>query len=799
MKIQPKKGKIKSIITITILIILLLLLIFSEDIVKLQNKNKVGLLENTAQAGYTTTIGDKTYDITNVIAENANIPTISAGMIPVKYDGTYWEITTKNDAEWYDYVSGKPAYMMLNDGVYQSELIRDMEGKKLVEENIGAQIQDSELGTIFMWIPRFEINEDSEEIKYIKDVGIAEEGWKIPELFMYKQKLETAPDFLLTGVWVEKEVDTSYSSKITEMNKEDGIYGFIANTKITQITLDEITSLQMYVNNYAYSNIITEADNLSRIILKIINDNNQDPIKAKGEYNKDTGIITVQVTYSKYGIKQILLEQTQELTFTKSNGIVTVDIIDIEDGKYTITIIDNNANKKKLKIQVISKLYAVLYTDGTLAFGKTEKLLSSKNVSVNYGDISDKETGWAPLWYSKRSTITTVEFVNKIKPVSTAYWFYNCSKLTTINNINKLDTSNVTNMAWMFSNCSGLTSLNLSNFDTSNVTTMWGIFYGCSGLTSLDVGNFDTSNVTDMSNMFCGCSGLTSIDVSNFDTSNVTDMGSMFRECSGLTSLDVSNFDTSNVTTMWGIFYGCSGLTSLDVSNFDTSNVTDMSNMFCGCSGLTSLDVSNFDTSNVTYMGSMFGGCSGLTSLDVSNFDTRNVTDMKMMFRECSGLTSIDVSNFDTSNVTDMSCMFYYCTGLTSLDISNFDTRNVTDMSCMFYYCTGLTSLDVSSFDTRNVTNMYAMFSGCSGLTSIDVSNFDTSNVTDMGSMFGGCSGLTSLDVSNFDTRNVTDMRYMFEYCSKLKTIYVGKNWSTLKADTDGMFAGCGTSSLTKK
>ena len=140
MKIQPKKGKIKSIITITIAIMLLLLLIFSEDIVKLQNKNKVGLLENTAQAGYTTTIGDKTYDITNAVAENANIPTISAGMIPVKYDGTYWKITTVDDENWYDYNNGQPAFIMLNDGTYQSELVRDMTDKKLAEKNIDAQI-----------------------------------------------------------------------------------------------------------------------------------------------------------------------------------------------------------------------------------------------------------------------------------------------------------------------------------------------------------------------------------------------------------------------------------------------------------------------------------------------------------------------------------------------------------------------------------------------------------------------------------------------------------------------------------
>ncbi len=707
MKIQPNKGKIKSIITITILIILLLLLIFSEDIVKLQNKNKIGLSENTE--------GEQ-------IITEPNIPRISAGMIPIKWDGAYWEITTKNDAEWYDYVSGKPAYMMLNDGVYQSELIRDMEGKKLVEENIGAQIQETELGTIFMWIPRFEVNDTIGAIKYISDVGEAEEEYTIPRLFMYKQKLETAPDFLLTGVWVEKEIDASYSSKITEMNKEDGIYGFIAN--VVGVGVPDDSNAQKTIEIYANAvgdgvtdDPITDPTNTNRIILKIINDNNQDPIKAKGEYNKDTGIITVQVTYSKYGIKQILLEQTQELNFTKSNGIITADTtgIELEDEENTITIIDNNGNKKELKMVVYSKIFATLYTDGTLAFGKSENPIPTKTISSKYGDISGKEySNYSSIpWHNQKKQITTVEFVNKIKPISTANWFVICSNLKTVNNIINLNTRNVTDMESMFG--------------------------GCSSLTSLDVSNFDTSKVTDMCNMFNGCSNLTNIDVRNFDTSNVTSMWGMFNGCSNLTNIDVRNFDTSNVTSMWGMFYGCSGLTSIDVSNLDTRNVTDMGSMFCGCSGLTRIDVSNFDTSNVTNMKYMFNGCSGLTSLDVSNLDTRNVTDMESMFGGCSSLTSLDVSNFDTSKVTDMYNMFNGCSGLTRLDVSNLDTRNVTNMGVMFCGCSSLTSLDLSKFDTSNVTNMEYMFYYCSKLETIYVGKNWSTSKANTGGMFDGC------------------------------------------------------------
>lgn len=92
------------------------------------------LSKNTAQAMYTTIIGDKTLDITNAVLSIPNSSTISAGMIPIKFDGSYWTITSTDDNAWYDYNNGKPAYVMLNDGVYQSKIIQNMKNKKLAKD-----------------------------------------------------------------------------------------------------------------------------------------------------------------------------------------------------------------------------------------------------------------------------------------------------------------------------------------------------------------------------------------------------------------------------------------------------------------------------------------------------------------------------------------------------------------------------------------------------------------------------------------------------------------------------------------
>ena len=332
------------------------------------------------------------------------------------------------------------------------------------------------------------------------------------------------------------------------------------------------------------------------------------------------------------------------------------------------------------------------------------------------------------LWNNKQSTVTKIVFqdsINKIDGESESWDISSAKNKTVMARLvpNADDTTTNTlyiqgnggvaanyNCEDLFNKFSKLTEIeNLSLLDTSQVTNMAYMFYGCNSLTSLDVSNFDTSNVTNMDYMFDGCEKLTTLDVSKFDTSQVTSVSDMFKYCSSLTSLDVSKFDTSKVTSMSGMFNDCKKLTTLDVSNFNTSKVTNMSYMFRDCRSLATLDVNNFDTSNVTNMAQMFYWCIELTSLDVSSFKTLKVTSMQYMFGNCSSLTSLDVSNFNTSKVTDMGDMFSNCSSLTSLDLNNFDTSNVTNMNRMFYWCVKLTSLDFKKATFDKVTSYNGM------------------------------------------------------------------------------------------
>ncbi|WP_236550385.1 bacterial Ig-like domain-containing protein [Enterococcus casseliflavus] len=318
------------------------------------------------------------------------------------------------------------------------------------------------------------------------------------------------------------------------------------------------------------------------------------------------------------------------------------------------------------------------------------------------------------LWGGYLETIKEIVFEgNVIAGLSLRSFFDGMINLTAIQNLDRLDTSNVRDMYRMFINTHSLSSVDVSNFDTRQVKDMREMFYG-TGIGALDLSSFDTSQVTNMNGMFF-LSNVKQVNLANFDTSQVTDMGSMFSRAN-FTSIDVSSFETSQVTNMSAMFDRAGEVSSLNLSNFDTSKVRDMRYMFNGLAELASLDVSSFDTTQVQNMASMFTGTQSLTNINLSSFDTSLVKNMDNMF-EGIGVSSLDVSTFDTSQVTSMTAMFRNAASITDLDLSNFNTSNMIGFSLMFAGMTNLVSLDLSSFDTsKEFGYLSAMFDGATML-----------------------------------------------------------------------------------
>ena len=411
-----------------------------------------------------------------------------------------------------------------------------------------------------------------------------------------------------------------------------------------------------------------------------------------------------------------------------------------------------------------------------------------------------------------------------------------CTATTVIENLNLLNTSNVTNMDHMFYyfGYNAMTSLDLGNyFNTGNVTSMMEMFVDCghNSMTSLNLGSlFNTSNVTNMNWMFarCGYEKMTSLSLgSNFYTYSVQTMKGMFQSCgySSMTRLDLgAYFNTGNVTDMYAMFHSCGykAMTSLDLGTlFNTANVTNMNAMFisCGHDSMTSLNLGgNFYTHSATNMDSMFNDCGyeKMTSLSLEgNFNTSKVTTMRQMFTNCGykSMTTLNLgSQFNTSSVESMYRMFDNCgyNAMTSLDLGQlFDTSNVTNMQRMFTDCghNSMVTLNLGNkFNTSNVTNMLNIFNKCGyeSMTSLNLGDlFDTSKITEMQNMFTYCgyTSMTSLNLgSKFNTSNVTNMYGMFMNCGfkSMTSLNLGNLFNTSNVtDMRFMFQSCGHDSMT--
>ena len=419
------------------------------------------------------------------------------------------------------------------------------------------------------------------------------------------------------------------------------------------------------------------------------------------------------------------------------------------------------------------EVYAVKEPEGLVFYYDNKKKIRSYPMSV--GPFSSFN---AVSWHSHAYWLSKVRFDSSMAEctniTSTAYWFYGFTELTTIEGLEYLNTSNVTDMAGMFGHCYQMTSIDVSHFDTSNVTDMSAMFNMCYNLSSIDVSHFNTSNVTNMESMFNYCKKLTILDLSNFNTANVTNMSRMFESCQELKRLDLSNFNTYNVTNPWSMFSGCSSLTRIYVSDqWKASSLGYTSGMFSNCTSLVGGAGTVYDSNHT----------------DGSYAHIDGGTDNPGYLTE-RGIEPYAVLSSDNKTLTFKYDMEW---GANALSIGPFD--GYSDRG-WYDHREDITKVvfDDSFAQYTGLTSTFTWFDQSSNIATIEgLHNLNTENVVNMRSMFEECSSLTSLDLSNFNTAKVTDFGNMFAGCSNLATIYVGEGWSTeaVTEESTYMFASC--------
>lgn len=129
-----------------------------------------------------------------------------------------------------------------------------------------------------------------------------------------------------------------------------------------------------------------------------------------------------------------------------------------------------------------------------------------------------------------------------------------------------------------------ITSVRISDGVKFRDNTMYALFYKCGNLVSADLNGLDTTGVTDMAFMFAECGKLTSVDMTGVDTSCVTTMRCLFSKCYKLKTISgYEDWDTSSLEVMYMLFNYVQSMETIDLSKWDLSKMINSGWCFQFC------------------------------------------------------------------------------------------------------------------------------------------------------------------------------------------------------------------------
>lgn len=278
----------------------------------------------------------------------------------------------------------------------------------------------------------------------------------------------------------------------------------------------------------------------------------------------------------------------------------------------------------------------------------------------------------------------------------------------------------------------------------------------------------NTSNITNMNNMFYYSRIVGNLDFSNWDTGKATDMAYMFHYSNGSnknyngTEYDIDNYSYLTGLNNWNLrsvndmHYMFNSSTYYDYQDkelsWNTSNVTDMSYMFAYCKAYNFPKLS-FDTRNVTKMAYMFTGFKSYNDLKLNFTDTSKVTDMSGMFGNSMDIQQNKFSYFNYHGNADISCL---------------DTSNVVNANNMFRSCVYLTPDKIKNIRLPKATKISNMFLGCymGGWDFINQNNTYIDTID-----------LSNLDLGSINGPYFTSIRHAFAFGGFRNRYFVNNNW----------------------
>ena len=180
-------------------------------------------------------------------------------------------------------------------------------------------------------------------------------------------------------------------------------------------------------------------------------------------------------------------------------------------------------------------------------------------------------------------TVTITGTINGFSFEGTWDPIYDRNKIISITNWGPVHLGNFTGFdyAFYFNRCSNLNLNAVSDvLNTSSITNMEGMLRYCTSLTSVNnINSWDVSNVIYMSQMFDN-SPLFNSDISSWDVGNVNNMANMFSYAAAFNQ-NIGSWDVSNVQYLYAMFSYATAFNQ-NLGSWNVSNVLYFNDFMLG-------------------------------------------------------------------------------------------------------------------------------------------------------------------------------------------------------------------------
>lgn len=298
-------------------------------------------------------------------------------------------------------------------------------------------------------------------------------------------------------------------------------------------------------------------------------------------------------------------------------------------------------------------------------------------------------------------------------------FYYNCN-LDDVENLNNLDTSELTGDYAFYETFGGMLNIanavfnKLANWVINNNVSLSGTFVNSSS-------NDKSYRISDI------------YAIENWNTSHFTDLSDAFV---GVRLTRILNLDTRNVESFYETYLNCEQLTNVDLTNYRFDSLRHA--VTSGSSQYTSKG-----------FGGMFRLCINLTTFTMGHeYTSGEGMNFRDTFEECSNLVTANMGTLhNTSNDLPIffNNTFHTCTALRNFSVV-YDGFVAFYMT--FYKCTHIEIIDIHPTVVSKCHLLDSIFYGCSALKEVNLNNLDLSYFTQSSSLnmvFTGCNAITTI------------------------------------------------------